>query len=220
MTLEQPAIAKPTREPRQGRSRASFERMLAAAEDLLRERGNDDFTLTEVSRQGKVSIGSIYCRFDSKDELIQAVHSRTMEQMIDRHIEMIANTEPANARLQTLVPALVQEIGELMRNAAPIMRPLMARAAIDPIVAVTGKRAYMDFSDRITAALLAHRGEIKHPDPERAVDSCVRIIYAALARYLGFGSSITAVGQGDWTELKVDLGDMCTAFLTSVPARL
>lgn len=58
--------------PQQGRSRASYERMLAAAEKLMVKRGNDDFTLTEVAKAGKVSIGSIYLRFDSKDDLIRA----------------------------------------------------------------------------------------------------------------------------------------------------
>src|SRR5439155_8476116 len=67
------SLGRPSREPLQGRSRASFERMLEAAEKLLVERGSDEFTLSDVSKAGKVSIGSIYCRFDSKDDLIRAV---------------------------------------------------------------------------------------------------------------------------------------------------
>ena len=44
------------RAPVQGRSKASYERMLVAAEGLMVSRGSDDFTLQEVSKKGKVSI--------------------------------------------------------------------------------------------------------------------------------------------------------------------
>ena len=54
MNAEAP-IASPLREPRQGRSRASFERMLAAAEKLMAERGSDEFTLNEVAKTGNLA---------------------------------------------------------------------------------------------------------------------------------------------------------------------
>jgi AcrR family transcriptional regulator len=95
-----------TRAPQQKRSRASYERMLNAAEKLLISRGSDDFTLTDVSKAGKVSIGSIYCRFDSKDELIHTVHNQVMDRLLAEEallIEAIRN----NARnLATLIPEL------------------------------------------------------------------------------------------------------------------
>ncbi len=47
------------RKPRQARSLVSFERMIAAAEALLVQRGSDNFTMTDVSRVSRVSIGSI-----------------------------------------------------------------------------------------------------------------------------------------------------------------
>ena len=74
---------------------------------------------------------------------------------------------------------------------------MMTRASTDPIVAAGGKRAYIDCLDRISDSLLSHRAEITHPDPEGAVAASFNLIYAAFARFLGFGSSITAVGQGD-----------------------
>ena len=43
-----------SRKPQQGRSRASLERMLAAARELMIERGSEEFTLQEVSQGGDV----------------------------------------------------------------------------------------------------------------------------------------------------------------------
>ena len=50
------------REPKQDRSRASFERVLDAATTLLAEKGYSEFMLQELSNRSKVSIGSIYGR--------------------------------------------------------------------------------------------------------------------------------------------------------------
>ena len=56
------------REPKQDRSRASFERVLDAATALLAEKGYSEFTLQELSNRSKVSIGSIYGRVNGKDD--------------------------------------------------------------------------------------------------------------------------------------------------------
>lgn len=205
----------PPRAPRQQRSQASFERMIAAAEELLRERGNDDFTLQEVGKRGKVSIGSIYCRFDSKDDLIRAVQAQVLEAVNADQLRVIAEADAQATNLRELVPLLVNGIANVLRHHADLMRPMMLRATTDPIVSAAGKKSYAEVADRVQAMMLAHRDEIKQPDPERAVHSAYRVIYAAIARYLGFGSATTAGWEGDWDILTQDLGTMCAAFLLS-----
>ena len=68
-----PPILNVSRRPQQGRSKASLERMLTAGRALMLERGSEDFTLQDVNQKGNVSIGSIYLRFQSKDNLVRAV---------------------------------------------------------------------------------------------------------------------------------------------------
>src|SRR5262245_26618965 len=69
------------REPKQDRSRASFERVLDTATALLAEKGYSEFTLQELSRRSKVSIGSVYCRVNGKDDLIRLVQVRTLDRL-------------------------------------------------------------------------------------------------------------------------------------------
>ena len=88
-----------TRVPQQGRSRASYERMLVAAEKLMVKRGDDDFTLTEVAKTGKVSIGSIYLRFASKDDLIRAVHVRVLARIDEDQRTMLADVRERSGTL-------------------------------------------------------------------------------------------------------------------------
>jgi len=205
------------RAPVQGRSKASYERMVAAAEALMVSRGSDDFTLIEVSKQGKVSIGSIYNRFESKDALLHAVQYRVLEQLDAKMEERIGAARAQAVDLTSLVIGIVLAEAETLNEFADRMRPLMLRASSDPVVSRTGKNSYADNAKSVKDAMLAYRAEIRQPDPERAVDSAFRIMYASIARYLGFGSATTAAWEGDWKILTEDLARMLAAFLTSAP---
>jgi AcrR family transcriptional regulator len=207
--------AKPTREPTQGRSRASFERMLAAAEKLLVKTGSDNFTLADVSKSGKVSIGSIYCRFDSKDDLIRAVQVRALAKLDAEQAALVESARREASSLDGLVTKLIEAIAESLRQHGPVMRPLMQRATFDTVIATVGKRSYAEIEKLFREAILERRAEINHPDPERAVQSIFRIAFAAIARYLGFGSATMAAWEGDWQVLKEDLAAMSSAFLHS-----
>jgi hypothetical protein len=44
------------------------------------------------------------------------------------------------------------------------------------------------------------------------------VLFASIARYLGFGSSTTAAWEGDWHVLKQDLARMIAAFLVTSPS--
>ena len=215
MNLEKPITA--VREPQQGRSRASFERMLVAAEELMAERGTDDFTLNDVGKRGKVSIGSIYCRFDSKDDLVRAVQVRVLDRVSSEQLRLIDEAREQAKDLDVLVEMLVEATAETLRRFAAVMRPFMLRATTDPVVATTGKHHYGLSADAVHNALLDHRDEILQPDAERAVRSAYRILYASIARYLGFGSAVGAAWEGDWVALKEDLARMIAAFLMTAP---
>ncbi|RVU07193.1 TetR/AcrR family transcriptional regulator [Novosphingobium umbonatum] len=205
------------RAPVQGRSKASYERMIAAAEALMVERGSDEFTLLEVSKKGKVSIGSIYNRFESKDALLHAVQLRVLERVDQQMGQRLAAARHGAGELEALVVALTEAVAETLRDNAGIMRALMMRASVDPLVAATGKTSYAATANSVKEALLLHASRIAQPDPLRAVDSVFRVLYASIARYLGFGSATTAAWEGDWEVLKQDLARMMAAFLVTAP---
>src|SRR3954451_11796893 len=70
------------RPPLQNRSRESLERVLEAGQELLEEEGWEGFTVQEVSRRAKVSIGSIYARAPSKEALFLAVYDRALVDIV------------------------------------------------------------------------------------------------------------------------------------------
>src|SRR5512137_2334831 len=95
-----PPKAAVGRAPKQDRSRASFERVIAAAMQMLRESGHADFTLAEVSKRSRVSIGSIYCRVDGKEELVRILQQRAYEQMDREYAEIVNRIRRRNLPLE------------------------------------------------------------------------------------------------------------------------
>ena len=56
--------------PRQLRSRISFERMIAAAHDLIAESGREGATVQGILKRSGVGSGTFYARFDGRDALL------------------------------------------------------------------------------------------------------------------------------------------------------
>ncbi|MFV0277557.1 MAG: TetR/AcrR family transcriptional regulator [Parahaliea sp.] len=60
-------------EPSQSRSRDSLSKVLLSAKRLFVERGYDETTVADISRDAQVSVGSIYHRFKDKQSILYAV---------------------------------------------------------------------------------------------------------------------------------------------------
>src|SRR5215212_234910 len=92
-TRSAPAEPDALRPPLQNRSRESLERVLIAGKQLLEEEGWEGFTVQEVSRRAKVSIGSIYARAPSKEALILAVYDRAVGEIAEANAAALAPDE-------------------------------------------------------------------------------------------------------------------------------
>ena len=210
--VEAPSLT-PFREPKQNRSRASFEKVFTAARNLLAERGYDGFTLADVVKVSGVSVGSIYGRVDGKDDLLRLVQARLLEEMAVKEDELLACSTWNDMMLQEMLPALIDRCAEHWRAYSPWLRAFMMRAAADEIIGQTGRAAASRFASAFETLLLSKRSEIRHPDPERAAHACFITAYSACTRYLGLGSSLESAGEGDWEELKAELTVMTCYYM-------
>jgi len=200
-----------SREPKQARSRRSFEKTIEAALSLLQERGSDDFTLAEVSARSGVSIGSIYARFDGKDDLIRVAHGRKMDDIdaVSSHLfgELpVAADEGLEERARAAVDAAVR----ILRRYAGILRPFMLRASQDEAISSRGAASH--------AALAQHFSDLFHGWPggllrQEDIDWSFNVVYSVVARRLGLGSTIEGSGRGEWDEIIDKLAGMVSSYL-------
>jgi AcrR family transcriptional regulator len=71
----------PRKRPRQERSRATVETILAATARVLVKKGFDGLTTNAVAEAAGVSIGSLYQYFPSKEALVAALIEQHIEEM-------------------------------------------------------------------------------------------------------------------------------------------
>lgn len=203
------------RAPVQARSRESFARVQDAALALLVERGDDSFTLAEVSTRSGVSTGSIYGRITSKDALIRLVHEREMERIGAASQAALRAAASSAPDLAAASRALVGALADLLAEQAPVLRPFMLRAAYDEEVARRGRESSEHEREAFCEGLLLHRAEVRRPDPEAAVAWCHTVVYSVLARRLGLGSTAEGAGDAALPQMVADLASMTTSFLVA-----
>ncbi len=204
--------------PQQERSRASFERVIQAATGLLEEDGYDGFTLAEVSKRANVSIGSIYARVKSKDDLFYVIQDRYMTVTEDRprlrDPGAWAGLEP-----HALVVEVVNEIGELFQVNQRLLRVFMHRGIVDPAVASRSSVSVSRVHDEFEAILLTQSAAIAHDDPALAIDVAFRMAWGTLARQIMYGPTFESKRSIAWDTLVAELGLACSAYLLGSPAR-
>jgi AcrR family transcriptional regulator len=201
------------RPPQQRRSRESLERVLKAGERVLEQKGYEGFTIAEVSRRAKVSVGSVYGRFENKDALIRAIHVRMMERLTGPEEEVAAAPDEAGLDLATAVARGVHALADSMDRERRLLRVFMVRGAVDPSIARPGSQSSQATGRAFKTAVLARREEIGHPDPELAADIAFRMVYDVLARQVMHGPTFESDRMVEWDDLVDELIAAVIAYL-------
>ncbi len=209
------ADAQGNRAPRQKRAQDSLARMLSATETLLATRGVEGFTLVEVSRVGRVSIGSIYFRFESKEALIRAVHERVMTRMEEDHINLVARARQRadGAKPRRRIVVLIEEMADFLRKYADIMHPLMLSARGDLQVQARGAESYNHLIAHLSEEIQSLGEVLIRPEGETAVRTVIDIAYAAFARQLGLGLPDRPDLGPRWQDVRACMAEMAAAYL-------
>ncbi|WP_298287820.1 TetR/AcrR family transcriptional regulator [Novosphingobium sp.] len=202
-----------SRKPLQGRSLASFERMLEATKALMLETGGDAFTLQDVSERGQVSIGSIYLRFESKDRLLHAVIAEELKNVIRLEQAMLTETIAESPTLGEFLPRYIERYSSFLKIHAPLLRTIMQRAAVDPAVSEPGKETARRSATLSIEAILTYRDEIKSSDAADRAHAVFQIVFATIARQFGLGSSPESGDPAVWEFMKDELSKMALAYL-------
>ena len=202
--------AEPTapgfRPPQQARSRLALQRMLTAAQEVLAAEGHDEFTMTAVADRAGMSVGTIYRRFDGKEQLLAAVKDRMLSELETDLAERLRAADPDLAGIISSFAATIADAFVTGGAAWPYLirgtgRSLEAR----------GVQALGTTRRLFIAAAWPHLGAVRRPDPEAAVDAVERMITGALIHQAAANAS---AGDGlPMREYGRRLCDMAVAYL-------
>jgi len=174
------------RPPQQRRSQASLERVLQAGFELLQELGFEGFTLQEVSQRANVSIGSIYARVPSREALIKAVYERAMS-WTEEQAEPLERAAHRPGTTREQIEAIAAEAATQVLTHGDVLRVFMRQAPLEPWIMERAAVKSQATSRVFVHALLEHRDEIRHEDPELAADIAWRLVYNTTARRITHG---------------------------------
>jgi len=201
----------------QERSKATTERLLAAAEALLREGGSDAATLRAIADRAGVSLGIVYRRFPDKDAVLRAVYVRFFERVREANelaLPNAANRSMRRASLRRLALSLAAGIADGYRLHRPLLRALLLYA-----------RSHQDRDFRTRAAtlnaatfaglerLLLSRPEVAaRPRPEIAVRFAIAALASLFQERILFEDVVTTPHISQ-SVLVTEAARMITAYL-------
>jgi AcrR family transcriptional regulator len=169
----------PRKRPRQERSKATVDSILAACARVLVRHGFDGLTTNAVAEKAGVSIGSLYQYFPNKEALVRALIERHMEEM---NASVLAElTRVANLPLAQAARAVVE-----LTIRAHAIDPELHQVLTEQVPRV-GKLAKLRDMEalcrRMVAGLLAaRRDEIAIRDPDMAAFLLVTTIESIVHR--------------------------------------
>ncbi|MDQ1204819.1 TetR/AcrR family transcriptional regulator [Microbacterium sp. SORGH_AS_0862] len=189
--LETPGL----RPPRQERSRRTLERVLDAGADVFAAHGYEGLTIAEVCRIAKTSPGAVYTRFESKAVLVRAVHDHVLTALsAELDAAFAPHSEWDALETAQFVERAVNVLILHLRRHAPIVRAIVLRAAVDPVMRTSGAPRIRSMADAFTARMLDRAADYPHPDPETAVRDAFGMVFEALSWDIAFGSDYRASG--------------------------
>jgi AcrR family transcriptional regulator len=156
----------PLKPPKQVRSKRTLERIVRASLEILEEGGPEALTVQALVRRSGSSVGSLYARFDGKEDLLHYLGERVWREAAARW-DRVLEGEGLD---QLALPQLVDGAVRLLADTAPAR--MTALSALDRSSG-SGRQARRRFREHlllgIERLLLGRSREIRHPNPPVAV---------------------------------------------------
>jgi AcrR family transcriptional regulator len=204
--------------PRQARSQATLDRILDAAEALVAEKGFADTPVSEVVARAGSSVGAFYARFPDKDALLYALYERYLEGATATADDALDPARWDGVGIGELLASVVAFLVAIFRERDGLLRAFVLRNHADAEFRARQERLSHHVSQKLTALLLARRGEIGHPDPRRAAAFGLTMTFATIENAVLFGELRGADLTLSDDDLAAELTRAYLAYLGVAPA--
>ncbi|MFG2138600.1 TetR/AcrR family transcriptional regulator [Streptomyces sp. NPDC048650] len=203
---EEPDRPAHYREPRQARSAATLARVLRAAEEIASSAGLEEMTIAHVAERAGVSVGTIYRRFEDREQLITALTERMLQRREEYVAEQLRAAEPSlSGVMDAYAHALLQSFADSSGLFPELLRVRGAKS-LD-----RGARTITEIHRLLLEAADPYTDQIRRSHPETALDTAARAVLGAC-----FHNSVRpdpATGEAARRQYGDELSDMAIAYL-------
>ena len=163
---------------KQARSRETLKRLLTAAAQILDEKGLEGATIPRIAARAGLTPGAVYRRFQDKDALMRTLSLEVLRSGLE-HTEKMLTPEAATGKsLAVLARRIVCTTLESHRKHAGLLRALHDFGKSHPNSAFRQSIDELEVRNFRSVArfVLSRREEIRHPDPESAVNFALMLV--------------------------------------------
>lgn len=168
-------------QPKQKRSAESLEKVIAAAESILRSQSADDLTVARVVEVSGVSVGSIYARFSDKEGVFHELVSRFMRHTLGE-FEKRQGDRWRELHLGDAIDEIVQANAEIYHTHRGVLRALIMRTKLSSDKRI--QNALAEYNNKVCSELhnllSVHINQIEHSNPQEAMSVFIEAITAML----------------------------------------
>lgn len=175
------------RPPQQSRSQETLGRILDAAEKVMAEKSFSEATLAEIMNSAGVTVGAFYRRFPDKDALLHHLDDRFFGEMHQLADELLEPARWEGQPAAKIIYKVSEQAVQLYRARRGLLRSLFLRARTDAVIQESARRVNTHFVDCLKALLMARREELRHPQPERAIELGFIMLLGAVRETVLFG---------------------------------
>jgi AcrR family transcriptional regulator len=198
--------------PQQDRSRDSLQRIYAATNELLKTRDFDSITIADISREAGVSVGSIYQRFGSKNQLLWSLYEAYVEEATGRIAAFLQTSGSPN--VSDRVGALILMLCGMFSDHRGIIKSLLNRyrAQPDTVPEAIASQIHAAYDTSVLYLLSVEDS----PEFARRAQLAVSMILAMIREQIIYGSALwedAAIASHD--KLKRVLHPAIMAVLTA-----
>jgi AcrR family transcriptional regulator len=153
---------------RQGRARATRERVLTAAARLLERQPFDRITMQTIAAEADISIGALYARFPSKDAVLGQLGLAVFEDVRDGLVRAL-DSLPEEAGLEGVVRAYVDTLVKALHRFRTVVVALRASAGAQSTLGSLAREANHAIHVAFLTRAQQYVSAIPHADPSAAL---------------------------------------------------
>jgi AcrR family transcriptional regulator len=175
-------MPKKTLAPQQARSRESLRKLLKAAAEVLGQHGVEGTTIPRIAQHAGLTPGAIYRRFRDKDKLLEEVVLGILERQAERTKTGLTPEAVKQIPLTVFAEQVINGMVLGYRMNAPLLRAMrifIQGRANTPFWRKACKLEVVSY-ERVLELFMAHRKEIKHPDPRGAISMGLMMVISTL----------------------------------------
>lgn len=177
------------RPPQQSRSQETLDRILDAAEQVLAEKAFGEATLAEIMERAGVTVGAFYRRYPDKDALLRHLDERFFGEMLAKADLVLDPGRWDGESARTIIEDVARQAVEVYSARRGLLRSLFLRARTDAVLQQSALHVNSQYIQKLRALLMPRRGEMSHPEPERAIELGFMMMIGSLRELVVFGET-------------------------------